>query len=129
MTNQAFRFNPPPGWPPPPQGWVPDPQWRPDPAWPPAPPGWNFWLPEEPAATPPTLRDRTEPVVTSTAPLSQHTSAPPADTGRSADGNISSPPTTDGRDDAASNPSGATAELERVQKELVELRRQIDEER
>src|SRR3954466_15683952 len=77
MTNQAFRFNPPPGWPPPPQGWVPEPQWRPDPAWPPAPPGWNFWLPAEPAAPPPTLAGRAEPAATSPPPPGGGEKTPP----------------------------------------------------
>jgi hypothetical protein len=40
----AWRFNPPPGWPPPPPGWSPPPGWRPDPSWPPAPPDWQFWI-------------------------------------------------------------------------------------
>lgn len=40
----AYRFNPPPNWPPPPTGWSPPRGWRPDPSWPPPPEGWSFWL-------------------------------------------------------------------------------------
>jgi Septum formation/Domain of unknown function (DUF4190) len=47
----AYRFNPPPGWPPVPDGFVPPSGWKPDPAWPPAPPGWQFWLMDDPEAS------------------------------------------------------------------------------
>lgn len=44
-TSMAWRFNPPPGWPPPPADWSPPVGWQPDPSWPPAPVGWQFWIP------------------------------------------------------------------------------------
>lgn len=46
----GLRFAPPPGWPSPEPGWVPPQGWQPPPAWPPAPFGWQFWVPDEPAA-------------------------------------------------------------------------------
>jgi len=42
----AYRFNPPPGWPPAPADFVPPQGWQPDPAWPPVPPGWQLWVPD-----------------------------------------------------------------------------------
>ena len=43
----AYRFNPPPGWPPAPAGFVPPQGWQPDPSWPPPPPGWQLWVPDD----------------------------------------------------------------------------------
>src|SRR5690349_5122027 len=40
----AYRFNPPPNWPPPPPGWVPASGWQPPPDWPVPPPGWPLWV-------------------------------------------------------------------------------------
>ncbi len=40
----AYKFNPPPNWPPAPEDWTPPPGWQPDPAWGPAPDGWEFWV-------------------------------------------------------------------------------------
>ncbi|MGB8020737.1 MAG: SHOCT domain-containing protein [Candidatus Nanopelagicales bacterium] len=53
----AHRFNPPPGWQVP-DGFTPDRDWRPDPTWPAAPDGWDFWLPEPSAGTPPTASQK-----------------------------------------------------------------------
>jgi hypothetical protein len=44
------RFNPPPNWPRPPEGWTPPAGWAPDPTWGQDPAGWQYWLPDEPAA-------------------------------------------------------------------------------
>jgi hypothetical protein len=48
----AYRFNPPPGWPPAPPGWSPPSGWQPDPDWPPPPPGWQLWLPDSDSTAP-----------------------------------------------------------------------------
>jgi collagen type III alpha len=40
----AWRFNPPPGWPPAPEGWIPPTGWQPPADWPAAPDGWQFWI-------------------------------------------------------------------------------------
>jgi len=45
MTDDALRFNSPPGWPKPPEGWTPPAGWTPDPSWPDPPEGWLLWLP------------------------------------------------------------------------------------
>ncbi|MGW4725458.1 DUF4041 domain-containing protein [Streptomyces sp. NPDC004291] len=52
MSVKGFRFNPPPNWPLA-RGWVPPAGWEPDPSWPQPPSGWQMWLPDEPAGTPP----------------------------------------------------------------------------
>jgi collagen type III alpha len=44
-TATAWRFNPPPSWPPAPPGWIPPEGWTPPPSLPPAPDGWQWWLP------------------------------------------------------------------------------------
>lgn len=46
----AYRFNPPPNWPPPPPGWVPPSGWQPPPDWPVPPPGWPLWVDDAAAA-------------------------------------------------------------------------------
>ena len=52
----AFRYSPPPNWPPPPAGWAPSPGWQPDPAWGPPPPGWQLWINDRPARAAPPSR-------------------------------------------------------------------------
>lgn len=47
----AYRFNPPPQWPPVPEGWQPPPNWQPDPAWGSAPADWNYWVEETPVSS------------------------------------------------------------------------------
>ena len=58
--NAAWRFNPPPGWPPPPLGWIPPKEWTPPSNLPPAPPGWNWWIDDTRAVPPIQDSDRQE---------------------------------------------------------------------
>ncbi len=49
MSEQGWRWRPPPGWPEPPPGWAPPPGWQAAPEWPAPPADWAFWVPAEPA--------------------------------------------------------------------------------
>ena len=51
----AYRFNPPPNWPPLPAGWTPGQGWQPPADWPTPPQSWQLWVPVEPipATVPP----------------------------------------------------------------------------